>query len=132
MEKWDFKKLIFIPIKIIALLTAIIILTKFAYVFYDFIQNPFPSTLDLPKEAVRHIMTSLIMLELLYLTLHFLLEEVINPYVIMIIVLIVLVRDIIVLDFQDVDYRNIFAISFLFAITILGVYVLKSEKSKPD
>jgi uncharacterized membrane protein (DUF373 family) len=135
MEKGELKKLMYIPIKIIAILTAIIILTKFAFVFYDFIQNPFSySTLlpKLPKEAVRHVMTSLILLELLALTLHFLIEEKIDPNMILITVLTVIGRDIIVLDLEEIDYRNLFAISLLFAITIIGLYILKFDKSKPD
>jgi uncharacterized membrane protein (DUF373 family) len=129
MEKEVLRKLTFIPIKILAILTAIIILTKFSYVFYDFIKNPFPDPTFIPKEAVRHVMTALILLELLALTLHFLIEEVINPNIIIITVLTVLGRDIIVLDLQEIDYRNLFAISLLFAITIVGLYFLKFEKS---
>lgn len=132
MNKEKLKKIIDIPIKILAILTAIIILTKFAFVFYDFIHNPFPDPTLLPKEAVKHVMTALILLELLALTLHFLIEEVINPNIIIITVLTVIGRDIIVLDLQDIDYRNLFAISLLFAITIIGLHILRFDKSKPD
>lgn len=131
MEKLELKNLIYIPIKILAILTAIIILTKFAFIFYDFIQNPFPDPSFLPRDAVRHVMTALILLELLALTLHFLIEEIIDPNIIIIAVLTVIGRDIIVLDLQEIDYRNLFAISLLFAITIIGLYILKFDRSKP-
>ena len=129
MEKEGLKKLTFIPIKILAILTAIIILTKFSFVFYDFLKNPFFDPAFIPREAVRHVMTALILIELLVLTLQFLVEDIINPNIIIIAVLTVIGRDIIVLDLQEIDYRNLLGISVLFAITIAGLYLLKFEKS---
>ena len=120
-------KLILLPIKILAVITAFMILLRFTFVFYDFLHNPLFDTSILPKDAVRHIMTSLILLELLALTLQFIIKEFIDPNIIIITVLTVIGRDIIVLDLQEIDYRNLFAIGFLFAITILGLYVLKEK-----
>ena len=57
----------------------------------------------------------------------FIIKEFIDPNIIILTVLTVIGRDIIVLDLQEIDYRNLFAISFLFAITILGLYMLKEK-----
>ncbi len=120
-------KFITIPVKIIALIIAFMILLRFAYLFYDFIQSPFhdPATLSAGSGAVKHVMSGLILLELFALTLRFLIQEVIDPNLIIITVLTAIGRDLIVLNFAEMDYTRIIAIGFIFAITILGLYVLK-------
>jgi uncharacterized membrane protein (DUF373 family) len=120
-------KLITIPVKILAVIVAFMILLRFAYLFYDFILNPFhePATLSAGSVAVKHVMSGLILLELFALTLRFLIQEVIDPNLIIITVLTAIGRDLIVLNFAEMDYTKIIAIGFIFAITILGLYVLK-------
>ncbi len=120
-------KFMTIPVKIIALIVAFMILLRFAYLFYDFIQSPFhdPATLSAGSGAVKHVMSGLILLELFALTLRFLIQEVIDPNLIIITVLTAIGRDLIVLNFAEMDYTRIIAIGFIFAITILGLYVLK-------
>lgn len=116
-----------IPVKIIAVIIAFMILLRFAYLFYDFILNPFhePATLSAGSLAVKHVMSGLILLELFALTLRFLIQEVIDPNLIIITVLTAIGRDLIVLNFAKMDYTRIIAIGFIFAIAILGLYVLK-------
>jgi uncharacterized membrane protein (DUF373 family) len=70
-------------------------------------------------------MSGLILLELFALTLRFLIQEVIDPNLIIITVLTAIGRDLIVINFAEMDYTKIIAIGFIFAITILGLYVLK-------
>lgn len=50
-----------IPVKIIA----VMIIIRFGYVLFDFLQNPFHPPATLSEESVRHVMTALILLELL-------------------------------------------------------------------
>ncbi len=59
------------------------------------------------------------------MTLRFLIQEVIDPNLIIITVLTAIGRDLIVLNFAEMDYTRIIAIGFIFAITIMGLYVLK-------
>lgn len=120
-------KFIAIPIKIMAGIVAFMILLRFAYVFYDFMQNPFhePATLSAGSGAVKHVMTGLILLELFALTLRFIIQEVIDPNLIIITVLTALGRDLIVLNIAEMDFTKVMAIGFIFAVTILGLYVLK-------
>jgi len=120
-------KYLAIPVKIIAGIIAIMILIRFGYVFFDFIQNPFHPPATLSEESVRHVMTALILLELLALTLRFLVQELIDPNLIIITVLTALGRDIIVMNFHEVDYTKLIAIGFLFAITIFGLYLLRKN-----
>ncbi len=119
------------PIKVLALIIAFMIVLRFAFVFYDFLQNPFHEPLTLSEEAVKHIMTGLILLELFVLTLQFLVREFIDSNIILITVLTVLGRDIIVINLQEVAYTTILAIGFLFAVTIAGIYVL-SQRSEEE
>ena len=118
-------KIITVPVNIIATIIAVMILLRFAYVFYDFIQNPFHPPATLGEEAVKHVMTALILLELLALTLRFLVQEMIDPNLIIITVMTALGRDIIVMNFNEVDYAKTLAIGFVFGITIFGLYLLK-------
>lgn len=120
-------KFIAIPIKIMAGIVAFMILLRFAYLFYDFMQNPFhePATLSAGSGAVKHVMTGLILLELFALTLRFIIQEVIDPNLIIITVLTALGRDLIVLNIAEMDFTKVMAIGFIFAVTILGLYVLK-------
>ena len=122
-------KIITIPINTIATIVTIMILLRFAYVFYDFIQNPFHPPATLGEASVRHVMTALILLELLALTLRFLIQEVIDPNLIIITVLTALGRDLIVMNFNEVDYLKILAIGFVFGITIFGLYILKKRSN---
>lgn len=118
-------KYIEIPVKIIAGIIAFMILVRFGYVFYDFIQNPFHPPATLSEESVKHVMTALILLELLALTLKFLIQELVDPNLILIIVLTALGREIIVTKFYEVHYTQLIGIGFIFAITILGLYLLR-------
>jgi uncharacterized membrane protein (DUF373 family) len=125
----DFKRnLVITPIKVLATIIAFMILMRFGYVFYDFIQNPFHEPIILNEGAVIHVMTALILLELFALTLQFLIQEVIDPNIILITVLTVLGRDIIVINLQEIDYTNLIAIGVLFAVTISGLYLLKIKE----
>ncbi len=123
-------KLVEIPVKILALIIAFMIILRFAYVFYNFLENPFHEPAALSEEAVKHVMVSLILLELLALTLRFLIHDIIDPNLILITVLTALGREIIVLDLKEVDYTKIIAIGLVFAITILGLHVLKQQDSE--
>lgn len=123
-------KIITIPVNIIAAIIAVMILLRFAYVLYDFIQNPFHPPATLGQESVTHIMTALILLELLALTLRFLVQGVIDPNLIIITVMTALGRDIIVTNFNEVDYAKIIAIGFVFGITIFGLYFLKRNSNE--
>ncbi len=120
-------KFIAIPIKIMAGIIAFMILLRFGFVFYDFIQNPFhePATLSAGSGAVKHVMTGLILLELFALTLRFIIQEVIDPNLIVITVLTALGRDLIVLNIAEMDYTKLIAIGFIFAVAIMGLYILK-------
>lgn len=120
-------KFISIPVKVVALIVAFMILLRFAYLFYDFILNPFhePATLSAGSEAVKHVMSGLIFLELFALTLRFLIREVIDPNLIIIAVLTALGRDLIVLNVAEIDYMKLIAIGVIFAITIFGLFVLQ-------
>jgi uncharacterized membrane protein (DUF373 family) len=112
-------------VKIIAAIIAFMILLRFGYVLYDFIQNPFHPPATLGEASVKHVMTALILLELLALTLRFLVQEVIDPTLIVITVLTALGRDIIVMNFNEIEYAKTLAIGFIFGITIFGLYFLK-------
>jgi uncharacterized membrane protein (DUF373 family) len=120
-------KYIEIPVKIIAGIIALMILMRFGYVFYDFIQNPFHPPATLSEESVKHVMTALILLELLALTLRFLIQELIDPNLILLVVLTALGREIIVINFHEVDYAQLIGLGFIFAITILGLYLLRKN-----
>ncbi len=123
-------KLVTIPIKILAAIVAFMILMRFSYVFYDFIKDPFhpPATLSEGAGAVKHTMTALILLELFALTLRFIIQEIIDPNLILITVLTALGRELIVLNIAEMDFTKVIAIGFVFAITILGLYVLKKTR----
>ena len=110
-----------------AIIVAFMILLRFAYLFFDFMQNPFhePATLSAGSEAVKHVMSGLILLELFALTLRFLIQEVIDPNLIIIAVLTALGRDLVVLNIAEMDFMKMIGIGFIFAVTILGLYVLK-------
>jgi uncharacterized membrane protein (DUF373 family) len=127
-------KLVAIPIKIIAMIVALMILLRFAYLLYDFIRNPFhePATLSAGSGAVKHVMSGLILLELFALTLRFLIQEIIDPNLIVITVLTALGRDLIVLNIAEMEYTKIIAIGFIFAVAILGLYVLKKNEGNSD
>jgi uncharacterized membrane protein (DUF373 family) len=127
MDKKFKKNLLEIPIKIIAVIIAFMILLRFAFLFYDFIKSPFhePATLSGGSEAVKHVMSGLILLELFALTIRFLIQEMIDPNLIILTVLTALGRDLIVLDIAETDFPKILAIGFIFAVAILGIYVLK-------
>ncbi|MEW6569766.1 MAG: phosphate-starvation-inducible PsiE family protein [Nitrospirota bacterium] len=114
-----------VPIKVIAVIIALMILTRFTFVVYDFIKNPFHEPVALSQEAFKHVMTALILLELFALTLRFLLQEVIDPNLIVITVLTAIGRDLIAINIMEVDYLRIVAIGFIFAIAIAGLYILK-------
>jgi len=107
-------KLIAIPVKVIATIIALMILTRFGYVVYDFIQNPFHEPATLGEEAFKHVMTALILLELLALTLRFLIQEIIDLNLIVIIVLTALGGDIITMNIKEVDYTKLLSIGFIF------------------
>ena len=124
--------LIEMPVKIIAGIIAFMILARFGYVFYDFILNPFHPPATLSEESVKHVMTALILLELMALTLRFLVQEVIDPNLILIIVLTAVGREIIVTKFYEVDYTQLIGIGFIFAITILGLYLLTKKSIRND
>jgi len=123
------EKLIQIPVKILAVVIVFMILMRFVYVFYDFLQNPFHEPSTLSEEAVKHVMTALILLELLALTLRFLIHEVIDPNLILITVLTAIGRHIIIINPMEVDYAKLIAIGFVLAITIFGLYILKPRFS---
>jgi uncharacterized membrane protein (DUF373 family) len=127
MNKKFKSRLITVPVNIMAVIVALMILVRFAYLFYDFIQNPFhePATLSAGSEAVKHVMSGLIFLELFALTLRFLVQEVIDPNLIIIAILTALGRDLVVLNIAEIDFLKIIGIGFIFAVTILGLYVLK-------
>jgi uncharacterized membrane protein (DUF373 family) len=116
-----------IPVKAIAAIVAFMILLRFGFVFYDFMRNPFhePATVSAGSEAVKHVMSGLILLELFAMTLRFLIQEVIDPNLIIVAVLTALGRDLIVLNIAEMDFARIMAIGFIFAVAILGLYVLK-------
>jgi len=120
-------KLIAIPVNIMAAVVAFMILLRFAYLFYVFMQNPFhePATLSGGSEAVKHVMSGLILLELFALTIRFLVQEIIDPNLIILTVLTALGRDLIVLNIAEMDPLKIIAMGFIFAITIMGIYILK-------
>ncbi len=120
-------KFITIPVKVVTVIVAFMILMRFAFLFYDFIRNPFhePATLIAGSEAVKHVMSGLILLELLALTLRFLVQEVIDPNLIIIAVLTALGRDLVVLNMAEIDYMKLIAIGVIFGITIFGLYVLQ-------
>jgi uncharacterized membrane protein (DUF373 family) len=103
------------------------ILIRFGYVVYDFMMNPFhePATLSAGSGAVKHVMSGLILLELFALTLRFLIQEIIDPSLIVVTVLTALGRDLIVLKIAEMDYTKILAIGFIFAVAVMGIYVLK-------
>lgn len=122
-------RIITVPINIIATIVAVMILLRFSYVFYDFIQNPFHPPATLGEASVRHVMTALILLELLALTLRFLVQEVIDPNLIIITVLTALGRDLIVMNFNEVDYLKILAIGFVFGIALFGLYILEKRSN---
>lgn len=124
------QKYVKLPVKILALIIAFMIVVRFAFVFFDFLQNPFHEPLTLSEEAVRHIMTGLILLELFVLTLQFIYKEIIDSNIILITVLTVLGRDIIVINLQEVGYTTILAIGFLFAVTIAGIYLLSHNREE--
>ena len=121
------QKYIEIPVKVIAAIIALMILARFGYVFYDFIQNPFHPPATLSEESVKHIMTALILLELLALTLRFLIQELIDPQLILLVVLTALGREIIVTKFYEIAYTQLIGVGFIFAITILGLYLLRKN-----
>jgi len=121
-----FKQMVLVmPVKVLALVIASMILMRFGFVFYDFIQNPFHEPVGLTEQAVIHVMTALILLELLALTLQFVAQDIIDPNIILITVLTVIGRDVIILNLNETEYTTILAISFLFAVTIAGLYLLK-------
>ncbi|AEA48070.1 phosphate-starvation-inducible PsiE family protein [Archaeoglobus veneficus] len=122
-------KLISIPVKILAVVIIFMILMRFIYVFYDFLQNPFHEPPTLSEEAVKHVMAALILLELFALTLRFLVHEIIDPNLILLTVLTALGRHIIVINPVEVDYARLIATGFVLAITIFGLYILKSRDS---
>jgi uncharacterized membrane protein (DUF373 family) len=127
MNRKTKSKLITIPVNIMAIIVAFMIVLRFGYLFYDFIQNPFhePATLSAGSEAVKHVMSGLIFLELFALTLRFLVQEIIDPNLIIIAVLTALGRDLVVLNIAEMDFLKMIGIGFIFAVTILGLYVLK-------
>jgi uncharacterized membrane protein (DUF373 family) len=116
-------------VKIFAAIIAFMILLRFGYVLYDFIQNPFHPPATLGEASVKHVMTALILLELLALTLRFLVREIIDPNLIIITVLTALGRDIIVMNFNEADYAKTLAIGFVFGITIFGLYILNKHSN---
>jgi uncharacterized membrane protein (DUF373 family) len=120
-------KLITVPVNIMAIIVAFMILLRFAYLLYDFMRNPFhePATLTAGSEAVKHVMSGLILLELFALTLRFLVQEIIDPNLIIIAVLTALGRDLVVLNIAEMDYTKLIGIGFILAVTIVGLYVLK-------
>ncbi|MEW6054419.1 MAG: phosphate-starvation-inducible PsiE family protein [Nitrospirota bacterium] len=120
-------KLILVPVKIIALLIALMILVRLGYVFYDFLLNPFHEPATLSEESVKHVMTALILLELFALTLRFLVQDLIDPILILITVLTALGRDLIVLNFKETHYLSLLALGFIFAVTIAGIYFLRKN-----
>lgn len=113
------------PVKILALVIALMILLRFGFVFYDFIQNPFHEPVGLTEQAVIHVMTALILLELLALTLQFVAQEIIDPNIILITILTVVGRDVVIMNLKETDYATIIAISVLLSVTIAGLYLLK-------
>jgi uncharacterized membrane protein (DUF373 family) len=125
-------KFLTIPVKIFALIIALMILTRFAFVLYDFIKNPFHQPVTLSPEALKHVMTALILLELFTLTLKFIVQELIDPNLILITVLTAIGRDLIVLNIAEMEYTKIIAIGFIFAVSILGLYVLKKNEGNSD
>jgi uncharacterized membrane protein (DUF373 family) len=127
MYKKSRSKLITIPVNIMAIIVAFMILLRFGYLFFDFMQNPFhePATLTAGSEAVKHVMSGLILLELFALTLRFLIQEIIDPNLIIIAVLTALGRDLVVLNIAEIDFMKMIGIGFIFAVTIVGLYVLK-------
>jgi uncharacterized membrane protein (DUF373 family) len=120
-------KLLTFPVKILAAIIAFMILMRFGYVFYDFIQNPFHEPVTLSEESVKHVMTGLILLELLAFTLRFIIQELVDPNLIVLTVLTAIGRDIIVLDIREIHYENLIAAGAVFAVTILGLYILKKK-----
>jgi len=120
-------KLITIPVKILTVIVAFMILMRFGYVFYDFILNPFHEPAILSPEAVKHVMTGLILLELLALSLRFLIQEIIDPNLIIITVMTAIGRDLIVLNIKEMDYAKVLVLGFIFLITIFGLYILKKK-----
>ena len=111
-------KFVTIPVKVMAAIVAFMILLRFGYLFYDFIQDPFhqPATLSAGSEAVKHVMSGLIFLELFALTLRFLVQEVIDPNLIIVAILTALGRDLVVLNIAEMDYTKVIGIGFIFGI----------------
>lgn len=127
MQNRSKSRLTSVLVKAIAAVVAFMILLRFGFVFYDFIRNPFhePATVSAGSEAVKHVMSGLILLELFVLTLRFLIREVIDPNLIIVAVLTALGRDLVVLNIAEMDFAKIMAIGFIFAVAIFGLYVLK-------
>ena len=130
MENNSKSKFISIPVKVIAAIIALMILVRFGYVVYDFIQNPFHEPATLGEEAFKHVMTALILLELLAFTLRFLIQEVIDPNLIVITVLTALGRDIITMNIREVDYAKLLSLGAVFAVTTFGLYFLKKNSKE--
>jgi len=115
-------------IRILALLIALMVFVKFAYVFYDFLQDPAHSPVEVSSDALKHIMLSLILIEVLALTLQIFLHDAVDPDMLLIIILTALSRHILVLNPEKINYGEIVAIAALLAITLWGLYIFRSKR----
>lgn len=122
------RKIVSATIRILVLLIALMVVIKFAYVFYDFLQNPFHGPMEVSKDALRHFMLSLILVEILALTLQIFLHDTVDPDMLLVIILTALTRHILVLNFDMVNYQETLAIGVLLAITLWGLHIFRSKK----
>lgn len=115
-------------IRILALLIALMVFIKFVYVFYDFLQDPAHSPMEVSSDALRHIMFSLILIEILALTLQIFLHDAVDPDMLLIIILTALSRHILVLNPERIKYGEVLALAALLAITLGGLYIFRSKR----
>ena len=115
-------------IRILVLLIALMVFIKFAYVFYDFLQDPFHSPMEVSSDALKHIMFSLILVEILALTLQIFIHDAVDPDMLLIIILTALSRHILVLNPEKINYGEIMALGALLAITLWGLYIFRSKR----
>jgi uncharacterized membrane protein (DUF373 family) len=113
-------KLVALPVKIVGVIVALMILTRFSFVLYDFIRNPFHEPATMSPAALHHVMTGLILLELFALTIRFVVKEIIDPNLIIVTVLTAVGRDLIAMNIMEIDYLKILALGFIFHLSYLS------------
>jgi len=115
-------------IRILALLIALMVFIKFAYVLNDFLQNPAHGPMEVSSDALRHIMLSLILIEVLALTLQIFLHDAVDPDMLLIIILTAMSRHILVLNPEKINYGEVMALAVLLAVTLGGLYIFRSKR----